>query len=214
MNKQKIISALSTFFSFDFFINEFKKYAHFGGRTKRKEFFLFIMVAFFLFFGIQKIAFDLSYPALLTYYEIIIFPPLISAVVRRLHDIGKSGYTFPLYLFISVSVFWLGASLTYPAVSPKILNYWAMICLLIAFYPFVLLLKKSSPVSNKYDTMPSHPIRHGILLILFILFALFVKTAIEIQKKMPAPVLNKTEELTNEELKQIDSLIINFQNKK
>ncbi len=210
MTKQEIISTLSKFFSFDFFVTELKKYAHFGGRTKRKEFFLFVLTSFFIFVGLQRMSIDLSYPTLLTVYEVFIFPPLIAAIVRRLHDTGKSGFTFPLYFAISVLLFWGGAFLIHQNLS--LLNYWGLFCLLIACYPFFLLFKKSDPEINKYDSMPSHPIRHGTLLILFILFILFITTALN-NLMQNLPVLEVEEELSVEEINQIDKIINDFKNK-
>lgn len=82
----------------------FSKYAKFEGKASRSEywyfwFFSFCMwtIPFILAFVIDKDIISLSLLAIPFLYGIISFLPMLSAAVRRLHDVGKSG----AYMFIS-----------------------------------------------------------------------------------------------------------------
>lgn len=82
----------------------FSKYAKFEGKASRSEywyfwFFSFCMwtIPFILAFVIDKDIISLSLLAVFFLYGIISFLPMLSATVRRLHDVGKSG----AYMFIS-----------------------------------------------------------------------------------------------------------------
>ena len=105
------------------FINAFKNYSNFSGRIRRSEYWFFLLVVnivtfilllFFVLFEtktIYKYSYDyydryskrrynyegiLAFVILLGIYVPFITLPTLSASVRRLHDIGKSG----CYLFI------------------------------------------------------------------------------------------------------------------
>ena len=207
MKTQKIISFLSDFFRFDFFWNEFKKYSHFGGRTGRKEFWLFILTTIMIYIGIAKMAYLLEKPWILFWFEVCLFAPILSAIVRRLHDIGKSGYLIPFCLILSV-VFFFSIGISFQNyISKEQLSLLATISLFIVLYPFVLLFKKASPNLNKYDTMPSHPYRHGFMAVLFILFLNGVVYLLHLQISNPQILSETSQELSAEELSQVDEII-------
>mgnify|MGYP004464053873 CR=1 FL=1 len=82
----------------------FSKYAKFEGKASRSEywyfwFFSFCMgtIPFILAFLIDEDVISLSLLAVSFLYGIISLLPMLSAAVRRLHDVGKSG----AYMFIS-----------------------------------------------------------------------------------------------------------------
>ena len=82
----------------------FSKYAKFEGKASRSEywyfwFFSFCMgtVPFILAFVIDKDDISLSLLAVSFLYGIISLLPMLSAAVRRLHDVGKTG----AYMFMS-----------------------------------------------------------------------------------------------------------------
>ena len=207
MRMQKLISFLSDFFRFDFFLNEFKKYAHFGGRTARKEFWLFILTTMMIYIGVAKMAYMLEKPWILFWFEIIMFSPILAAIVRRLHDVGKSGYLIPGCLIFSV-VFFFSIGLSFPNyISKEQLSLLAYISLLIAIYPIFLLFKRSSPNLNKYDTMPSHPYRHGFMAVLFILFLNGVIYLLQFHINNPQILSETSQELSEEELSQVDEIV-------
>lgn len=96
--------------------NCFSKYAKFEGKASRSEywyfwFFSFCMgtIPFILAFVIDKDVTSLSLLAVSFLYGIISFLPMLSAAVRRLHDVGKSG----AYMFISFIPFVGGLVLLY-----------------------------------------------------------------------------------------------------
>ncbi len=76
----------------------FKKYATFQGRARRKEYWMFFLFNSLIYFAIGFLGF--SELALLYYLVVLI--PSIAVAVRRMHDVGKSGWfvLIPLYNFI------------------------------------------------------------------------------------------------------------------
>lgn len=103
------------------------KYADFKGRASRSEFwwfYLFVCVMLFIFALVAVVFFgtdimsDVSY-ALLMLVMVALMLPMLSAMVRRLHDTGKSGW----WLFISF-IPWIGniillVLLLMPSVAPE-----------------------------------------------------------------------------------------------
>jgi uncharacterized membrane protein YhaH (DUF805 family) len=116
-----------------------KKYVNFNGRARRKEFWIFILFNLIFFVGALFLTNLSKIPSgrvgedlipnlaiiclILTFIGII---PVISVTVRRLHDIGKSGWMF----FISFI--------------PLIGGIWILI----------LMLRDSDPDENKYGHNP------------------------------------------------------------
>lgn len=80
-----------------------KKYAEFKGRARRKEYWMF-----FLFNVIASIIFAVVDAALGSgetignLYSLAVFIPSIAVAVRRMHDVGKSGWfiLIPIYNLI------------------------------------------------------------------------------------------------------------------
>ena len=85
-----------------------QKYAVFTGRARRKEywmFFLFNMIASFLvgiISGIMMGTGSTDFDLLGTLYSVAVLLPSIAVGVRRMHDVGKSGWflLIPIYNFI------------------------------------------------------------------------------------------------------------------
>lgn len=86
--------------NFDYYILGFKKYAEFEGRANRREFW------FFLLFHLLITAFiDIldgsgrDDSLILQAYNLLLILPLVAISIRRLHDIGKSGWfcLIPIY---------------------------------------------------------------------------------------------------------------------
>ncbi|NPC92022.1 DUF805 domain-containing protein [Bacillus sp. WMMC1349] len=98
------------------YLKGFKNYANFNGRARRKEYWMFqlfnsiILLALFLIgrqtgiaagvaaaegtgeFGVNsQLAFLTGYIPLIV-YVLVVFIPALAITVRRLHDIGKSGW--------------------------------------------------------------------------------------------------------------------------
>ncbi len=78
-----------------------RQYADFNGRARRKEYWMFVL--FQIIFGIVCIMIDgglgtnfspLPYGYVYLAFGLLTLIPGIAAVVRRLHDIGKSGWWY------------------------------------------------------------------------------------------------------------------------
>lgn len=82
----------------------FANYAKFTGRTRRREYFYFMLFLFILFmvlswfFLIPQEPFIFLSMGLFTIYFFVTFFPFLSSTVRRLHDTGRSG----VYIFIGI----------------------------------------------------------------------------------------------------------------
>ena len=87
------------------YLNVLKKYAVFDGRARRTEYWMFILInagiALLLSFLSAIFEDDLLsgfFMIILSLYYIAMIIPSLAAAVRRLHDIGKSGW----WIFITI----------------------------------------------------------------------------------------------------------------
>jgi uncharacterized membrane protein YhaH (DUF805 family) len=106
----------------NYYINVLKNYATFGGRARRKEFwiFTFINLIFALFamaidrklgtcfkmeigYGVQT----LPYGYIFALYCLSTLVPTLALQVRRLHDVGKSGWFFFISFIPIIGSIWL-----------------------------------------------------------------------------------------------------------
>ncbi len=82
----------------NWYLQVLKKYAVFGGRARRKEYWMFILfnliIAFVLGFieGIVGIAPESGQSVLVTIYQLAVLIPTIAVGVRRMHDTDRSGW--------------------------------------------------------------------------------------------------------------------------
>ena len=107
----------------EWYIKVLKNYANFEGRARRKEYWMFtlinviIYIAFMIFMSVIGVIFELGViiltllPVISGLYTLAILVPSLAVSVRRLHDIGKSGW------FILISLI--------PIVGSIILLVWA-----------------------------------------------------------------------------------------
>lgn len=116
----------------DWYLSVLKKYAVFTGRARRKEYWYFILVSLFIMIGlavIESLVFQTApgkFGILTWIYWLVVLTPTIAVQVRRLHDVGRSGW-------------WLLLSLI-PIVGPIVL---------IVFY-----CTDSEPGTNQYGPNP------------------------------------------------------------
>lgn len=153
----------------NWFIKCFRQYSDFKGRARRKEFWMFSLVQFFLgliFFTADFLLFFLpsdGFPILTMLYVTAMFFPALAVTVRRLHDVGKSGWWYVNFcvklwlVFIVLGTFWaLGAIYEIP-----IFVYigYAIFPLSIAAYVWVIVIfcKDSEPHENKWGLNPKDP---------------------------------------------------------
>ncbi|MGR3344424.1 MAG: DUF805 domain-containing protein [Paracoccaceae bacterium] len=82
----------------------FSQYATFSGRARRSEFWYFILFTIlgsFVLGMLESLAFGWSLVGpggLSTLFDLVVLLPSISVAVRRLHDLGKSGWWWWLWL--------------------------------------------------------------------------------------------------------------------
>lgn len=98
----------------NWYLKVLRQYADFGGRARRKEYWMFIL--FNLIFAIVAIIFDnvlgitmgkTGYGPLYGLYVLAMFIPGLAVTVRRLHDIDKSGWMILISLIPVVGAIWL-----------------------------------------------------------------------------------------------------------
>lgn len=94
------------------------KFADFNGRARRKEYWmwtlyctiiLIISMALDNLFGLtfEFLGQDLGYGWLYLIFGIIQFIPGLAVVVRRLHDVGKSGWYYLIILIPLIGFIWI-----------------------------------------------------------------------------------------------------------
>jgi len=114
-----------------------KQYADFSGRARRKEYWMFIL--FYYIFAFIAMIIDnvigvaspeLGYGIIYVLYALVMFIPYIAVSVRRLHDVGKSGWMFFILLIPIIGAIWF----------------------------LVLLVTDSNPGENPYGTNPKEVI--------------------------------------------------------
>jgi uncharacterized membrane protein YhaH (DUF805 family) len=83
-------------------------YANFNGRARRKEYWMFALFNVLFVFVAAIIDYFLgTFPMIYCIYLLAIVIPSIAVLVRRLHDIGKSGWWFFIGLIPLVGAIWL-----------------------------------------------------------------------------------------------------------
>jgi uncharacterized membrane protein YhaH (DUF805 family) len=91
-----------------------KNYAGFSGRARRKEYWMFVL--FNMIFAIVAMILDnvfgiamegIGYGPLYGLYCLAIIIPSIAVGVRRLHDVGKSGWMMLISFIPLIGAIWL-----------------------------------------------------------------------------------------------------------
>lgn len=101
------------------YLKAFKQYADFSGRARRKEYWMFALFNLIFYFGILLLEFwilklNLGFSTIIpmndgggqgvlnALYLLVIIIPSIAVGVRRMHDVGKSGWfiLIPIYNLI------------------------------------------------------------------------------------------------------------------
>lgn len=78
-------------------VSVFSKYAEFSGRARRSEYWYFVLFQILLSAALTLVAYMVPALAILgSIASLALFIPSLAVQVRRLHDIGKSGW----YIFI------------------------------------------------------------------------------------------------------------------
>ncbi len=141
------------------YIKVLNQYFDFKGRARRKEFWMFFLFnSIFLIIatildnvlGILVINFTKkSFGPLYLIYYLVTLIPYLAVIVRRLHDVGKSGWflLLPFIFFILGFLFKI-----------YLIDIIAVIIFVIAVILYIwiwyLLLKNSQPGTNKWGPNP------------------------------------------------------------
>lgn len=97
----------------EWYIKCFRQYADFSGRARRKEYWMFclfnVLISFCIGFvaGFLGVLIDTNLTFLVWIYSLVVFLPSIAVCVRRLHDVGKSGWMYFIILIPIIGAIWL-----------------------------------------------------------------------------------------------------------
>ena len=98
----------------NWYLTVVKNYAGFSGRARRKEYWMFLL--FNMIFAFVAAIIDnvvgtaspeLGYGVFYGLYTLAMFIPGIAVMVRRLHDVGKSGWMYFIVFIPFVGAIWL-----------------------------------------------------------------------------------------------------------
>ena len=98
----------------NWYLKCWQQYADFGGRARRKEYWMFCLfnaiISFVISFilGIVAGLTGMMELILMSYiYALAVFVPSLAVCVRRLHDVGKSGWMYLIVFIPIVGWIWL-----------------------------------------------------------------------------------------------------------
>jgi uncharacterized membrane protein YhaH (DUF805 family) len=86
----------------DYFIKVLKSYAVYTGRARRAEYWYYVLFNFIINFVVGLIAGMINLTIISTIISLLFLIPGIAVAVRRMHDVGKSGWyaLIPIYNLI------------------------------------------------------------------------------------------------------------------
>ena len=93
-------------------------YANFSGRARRTEYWMFVLVQTIVMIGLMILdsvlgldfelqGISLGYGYLYLIGVVVHFIPSLAVLVRRLHDVGKSGWFYFIFLIPIIGIIWL-----------------------------------------------------------------------------------------------------------
>jgi len=97
----------------NWYLKVLKQYADFSGRARRKEYWMFVL--FNMIFAIVAMILDnvlgiamegIGYGPLYGLYALAMLIPGLAVAVRRLHDVGKSGWMILIALIPLIGSIW------------------------------------------------------------------------------------------------------------
>ena len=111
----------------EWYLNVMKQYTNFSGRARRKEYWMYVLfyslflIAAMIIDNVAGLCFETEfmgqsmsagYGWLYMLTALIHFLPSLSVVVRRLHDVGKSGWMYLIIFIPIIGLIWLLVLLT------------------------------------------------------------------------------------------------------
>jgi uncharacterized membrane protein YhaH (DUF805 family) len=82
-----------------FYLKVLQNYATFKGRASRSEHWYFVLFNIIFSIALSYVSGVVNLPILYTIYSLALLIPSIAVAVRRMHDVGKSGWfiLIPIY---------------------------------------------------------------------------------------------------------------------
>jgi len=86
----------------NYYLKVLQNYATFGGRARRSEYWYFILFNTIISFGLGFVGGLMQVNWISNIYTLAVLIPSIAVAVRRMHDVGKSGWfvLVPIYNLI------------------------------------------------------------------------------------------------------------------
>jgi uncharacterized membrane protein YhaH (DUF805 family) len=148
----------------NWYLTVLRNYAVFSGRARRKEYWMFAL--FNIIFFIVAMIIDnilgtkfemngmpLHYGYVYTLYGLAVLIPGLAVLVRRLHDIGKSGW-FALGFFISIIILYVILFAIKRFGNPILILFPAIAIFALAIWILVLVCTDSEMGENQYGLNP------------------------------------------------------------
>ncbi|MEU9453789.1 DUF805 domain-containing protein [Streptomyces sp. NPDC048277] len=82
----------------NWYVDVLKKYAVFSGRARRQEYWMFFLFNVIISIVLAVVGRVIGFSALGALYSLAVFLPGLGVAVRRLHDIGRSGWAILIAL--------------------------------------------------------------------------------------------------------------------
>jgi uncharacterized membrane protein YhaH (DUF805 family) len=85
-------------------------YADFSGRARRKEYWMFVLINLIISWSLSLIDYfsgTTIFSVISLVYSLIVLVPSLGVAVRRLHDVGKSGWYYLLIFLPIIGWIWL-----------------------------------------------------------------------------------------------------------
>ena len=150
---------------FKYYAKCWKHYFDFKGRARRSEFWMFIGVNCMIQYCLSvfniignniNTTAQLVVAIIYILYSLAVFIPSVAVTVRRLHDIGESGWWFVIYILLAVVfAFILGVlSINPNTFFAKIVVIYAIILLITSLLLYAIMLKDSQPGDNQWGSNP------------------------------------------------------------
>lgn len=85
-----------------YYVKVLQNYATFSGRARRSEYWYFTLFNLIIYVALMILGLKMGFPILALIYSLAVLIPGIAVAVRRMHDVGKSGWylLIPIYNLI------------------------------------------------------------------------------------------------------------------
>jgi uncharacterized membrane protein YhaH (DUF805 family) len=98
----------------NWYLKVLKQYADFSGRARRKEYWMFVLFNFIFCFAAMildnlfgTVIDGMPYGVIYILYALAMMIPGLAVGVRRLHDVGKSGWFYLVVFIPLIGAIWL-----------------------------------------------------------------------------------------------------------